>query len=131
MTATTIVKTTLPREARLRSASDFSSLRHAPGRIETRYFLIRYGAGSTPQARVGLAISKRVSKSAVRRNRIKRIVRESFRLARDKAPRVDIVVIARTAAADAVNAALREDLDPAWARLKALKPARVPGTIAD
>lgn|SRR5579885_1861675 len=121
----------LPRSARLRQAADFAALRDASGRLDTRHFLIRYGIGQAAQARLGLAVSRRVSRHAVQRNRIKRQVRESFRKVRRAMPPLDILVIARSQAADAANAVLRADLDRAWSRLHALKPGRAPGTIAD
>ena len=121
----------LPPYARLRRAADFAALRNAPGRLDTRYFLIRYRASDAAGARLGLAISRRVSKSAVQRNRIKRLTRESFRRARNNMPVLDVLVIARSIAAGAESPALRADLDRIWPRLQALKREAAPGTIAD
>lgn len=121
----------LPPEARLRRAADFVALRQAPGRFDSRYFLIRYRASDRVACRMGLVVSRRVSKRAVVRNRIKRVARESFRHARAILPVIDLVLIARAQAATADNKALRADLDSAWRRLKPLKPAAAPGTIAD
>lgn len=121
----------LPPRVRLRRAADFAALRTAPGRLDTRHFLIRYRASDAASARLGLAISRRVSKSAVQRNRIKRIARESFRRARENMPVLDVLVIARSIATDAENLVLRADLDRVWPRLQALKRERTPGTIAD
>jgi len=121
----------LPPSARLRRAVEFAALRHAPGRLDTRYFLIRYRANEVGFARLGLAVSRRVSKRAVDRNRIKRNVRESFRHARARLPAFDLLLIARQQAATAGGAVLRADLDAAWSRLKPLKQGGAPGTIAD
>ena len=121
----------LPPLARLRRAADFAALRHAPGRLDTRYFLIRYRTTDAGCARLGLAVSRRVSTRAVDRNRIKRNVRESFRVVRAQLPAFDLLLIARQQAATVANAALRADLDAAWFRLKPLKQDRAPGTIAD
>ncbi len=121
----------LPPEARLRRAADFVALRQAPGRFDSRYFLIRYQASAIATCRMGLVVSRRVSKRAVIRNRIKRVARESFRHARGNLPGIDLVLIARAQAAAADSEALRADLDAAWRRLKPLKPAAAPGTIAD
>jgi ribonuclease P protein component len=63
-------------------------------------------SGPGPYARLGLAVSRKVSKSAVERNRIKRLVRESFRKHSPRLPALDIVVIARPAAARCDNAEL-------------------------
>jgi ribonuclease P protein component len=76
-----------------------------------------------------MAVSRKVSKRAVERNRIKRVVRESFRARREQLPGVDVLVIARTSAASTASPALRADLDRVWQRLQSLKPTAAPGTI--
>jgi ribonuclease P protein component len=119
----------LPPSARLRRAAEFAAFRDASGRVQTRHFLLRIIPSVVGEARLGLAVSRKVSKRAVARNRIKRIVRESFRLQRAGLPALDVLVIARPVAAGAENAALRADLDIAWRKLQALKPGPVPGTI--
>lgn len=78
-----------------------------------------------------MAVSRKVSTRAVVRNRIKRVVRESFRQRRVRLPALDVLVIAQTAAATTENAGLRDDLERAWRRVQALKPPAAPGTIAD
>ena len=119
----------LPPSARLRRAAEFAALRHAQGRIHARHFLLRWIASPTGEARLGLAVSRKVSKRAVARNRIKRIARESFRLRRGSLPAVDVLVIARSSAATIDRIALRGDLDDAWRKLEALQPVSTPGTI--
>lgn len=119
----------LPPAARLRLASDFAALRGATGRMATHHFLFRWGASTAGHARLGLAVSRKVSKRAVERNRIKRIVRESFRHGRVALPAVDVLVIAHASAASASSQLLRADLNAGWHRLGALKREPVPGTI--
>lgn len=108
----------LPPSARLRSAADFAGLRAVKGRLNGTLFAIRYGPGVTASVRMGMAVSRKVSKRAVERNRIKRTIRESFRQRRTKLPLIDILVIARSAATAADNAALRAELERLWARLE-------------
>jgi ribonuclease P protein component len=50
----------------------------------------------------------------VRRNRIKRLVRESFRQHQHELPAVDIVVNARSGARDADNAVIVRSLEKHW-----------------
>ena len=119
----------LPREARLCRAGDFAALRQASGRFGGRCFSVRYRPNELGLARLGLAISKRVSKRAVDRNRIKRLVRESFRRIRHDLPAVDMVVMAREPAAALPGPELLGELDLLWRRL-ALKPVTPAGTIA-
>jgi len=55
--------------------------------------------GAAALSRLGLSIGKRVWKSAVKRNRLRRVFREAFRLAYDELPRgFDFVVIGSTPA---------------------------------
>jgi ribonuclease P protein component len=68
--------------------------------------------------RLGLAIGRKVTLRAVGRNRIKRLARESFRAEQASLPSVDIVVLARPAAAAADNATLWASLARNWKRLR-------------
>lgn len=75
-------------------------------------------------ARVGLVVSKKVSKKAVIRNRIKRQVRESFRLQQNNFGSIDFVVVAKAPlAAIAFQSlaceSLKAPLQPLW--FKAMK----------
>lgn len=126
----------LPREARIRRAGDFAAMRNASGRLGGRCFSVRYRENGLQHARLGLAISKRVSKRAVERNRIKRLVRESFRRVRAELPPVDLLVMARDLAAGLPGPELLADIDLLWKKLMsrqgavALKPDDAAGTIA-
>jgi ribonuclease P protein component len=64
-----------------------------------------------------LAIAARIVGNAVRRNRIKRLIRESFRQHQHELPAVDLVVNARSAARDADNAAITRSLEEHWRRV--------------
>ena len=120
----------LPREARLRRAGDFAALRHVSGRFGGRCFNLRYRLNELGHARLGLAISKRVSKRAVERNRIKRLLRESFRRVRQQLPPVDVMVMAREQAAGVPGPELLIEIDALWRKLLPLKRDDTTGTIA-
>lgn len=119
----------LPRTARLLKAGDFAALRGKSRRISVRHFLAEFSPNEQATCRLGQAVSRRVSKRAVDRNRIKRLVRESYRHARSELPCVDILMIARTSAVDTASAELREDLANLWKKLAALKVTPGTGTM--
>lgn len=119
----------LPRTARLLRPGDFTALRGQSQRASSRCLLAEYRPTAQASARLGMAVSRRVSKLAVVRNRIRRVIRESFRLHRANLPCMDILVIARTLAAEQTNACLREELESLWSRLAALKQTDPPGTM--
>ena len=118
-----------PRAARVLKPAEFLALRRNSRRISVGHFHVEAAPTQRACARVGLAVSRRVSKRAVVRNRIKRQVRESFRQRRAELPAFDVMVVARSSAAIQDNAALRADLDRLWQRLVALKPLPPAGTI--
>jgi len=85
--------------------------------------MLRYGPNTGTTARLGMAVSRRVSLRAVERNRIKRQIRESFRRRRAQLPPVDILVIAHRDAAGKSADVLRDELDALWSRIRPLKQA--------
>ena len=90
------------RSQRLLSPAEFGRVFRTGRRHGDRYFSLVFAPGPGPAARLGLAISRKVSRRAVQRNRIKRVVRECFRH-RPDLPVVDIVVMARPGAAACDN----------------------------
>ncbi len=114
----------LPRQSRLRTPKDFAVLSRGSKRVVGSYFQIRHTPGTQEKARLGLAVSRRVSGRAVQRNRIKRQVRESFRRHRIFLPSMDILVIARQGAAERDNTSLHAELESLFDRLTRLKPSR-------
>jgi ribonuclease P protein component len=120
----------LPREARLRRAADFAAMRQGSGRLGGRCFSVRYRANGLDQARLGLAISKRVSKRAVERNRIKRLLRESFRRHRHELPPMDLLVMARESAVSLPGPQLLAEIDALWRKLPPLKHDGADATMA-
>jgi len=77
-------------------------------------FVVQSAGNETGEARLGMAVGIRVAGNAVQRNRIRRLIRESFRMHRQEMPAVDILVTARAAAAAATNGAVFESLARHW-----------------
>lgn len=64
-----------------------------------------------------MVVSRRVSPRAVDRNRIKRQIREDFRLSVTELDDLDYVVVARSAVLKETGAAIRASLQQHWKRL--------------
>jgi ribonuclease P protein component len=69
---------------------------------------------NTTLARLGLSIPARAVGNAVRRNLVKRLIRESFRKHQHGLPAADIVVNARSAVRTADNNAILRSLERHW-----------------
>jgi ribonuclease P protein component len=69
-------------------------------------------------SRLGLAISKKNCRRATARNRIKRIIRESFRQQQAALAGLDIVVINQPAAQNASNRQVFDSLESHWQRCR-------------
>jgi ribonuclease P protein component len=73
-----------------------------------------------PNARLGMAVSKKVDSRAVQRNRLKRVIRESFRahyFSDFPHTPVDVVVLPRRQAVTISNGQLFEKLEQHWHRI--------------
>ncbi|TGN39475.1 ribonuclease P protein component [Marinobacter confluentis] len=106
-----------PKSSRLLTPRDYARVfDDVQIRVPHRNFLILATSNSQGRARIGLVFSKKNLKHAVQRNRVKRRVRETFRLRTDF-PALDIVVLGRRGLADIENSVLNELLDDLWSRL--------------
>ena len=76
-------------------------------------------ANASGAARLGMIIGKRHLSRAVDRNRVKRVIRESFRRHHDALPHLDIVI---QLASSAIEGDARVALDGIWQRLGERRP---------
>ncbi|MBX3724290.1 MAG: ribonuclease P protein component [Xanthomonadales bacterium] len=106
--------TTLPRAARLSGKAQFDRVFAAGHRRGSRYFRLIAAENGLGHARLGMAVSRRIDRRAVVRNRLRRQIREAFRLHWPELPGVDLVVTPRPEAARATRAALWSDLLALW-----------------
>ncbi len=102
---------------RLRSAAEFQRVFKQPQRFSDPLVTVLARANDAGYPRLGLAISRKAVRRAVGRNRIKRLVRESFRLSRSLLPNVDLVVMARPGIAELSNREILECLLAHWRRV--------------
>ena len=102
---------------RLRTRAAFTRVFRSNTRSADDLFTVLAGAVEDGPPRLGLAISVRAAGGAVSRNRVKRLVRESFRHQRERLPLADIVVMARPGIAAVPNARIRASLAHHWERI--------------
>lgn len=112
------------KSARVRTRADYSCAFDGAKRLHgpLLQLAVKREVAVETGARLGLAVSRKVDGNAVGRNRIKRVWRETFRHQRPHLPAGTYVAVAKPAAAQADNPALREALLELLARA-----ARLPG----
>lgn len=106
-----------PKTYRLLNAAEFRHVFDDAVRSGDRAFTLLARHNQRGVARLGMAIARKKTRTAVTRNRIKRLTRESFREARPGLPAIDIVVLIRDGAASRSNQDLLAELSRHWARL--------------
>jgi ribonuclease P protein component len=110
----------LPRHARLTTAAAFGRVFKQPTISTDRCFKVLARTSEGDRPRLGMAVSRKVNKRAAGRNRIKRVIRESFRkyFAGD-ARAVDFVVLPGSESATICNRQLFRSLEHHWAQVMA------------
>jgi len=108
---------TLPAQRRLRRKADFEAAYARGRRFGNGFFAVTAKPNDIGAPRLGLAVSVKNAGNAVERNRLRRTIRESFRLHQHQLPAVDVVVSARIQARDAAGAELRASLVSLWKKV--------------
>ncbi|GAC1566407.1 MAG: ribonuclease P protein component [Ktedonobacteraceae bacterium] len=117
----------LNRALRLRKSSDFQRVRQQGRSITSRLLILAWSPNDVAQLRIGFIVSKRISKHAVERNYVKRLLGEALRaFLPGLPPGLDIVFSARTQASEADLHTLEQDMRALLQRAKLLSAA--PGT---
>ncbi|MBD9398615.1 MULTISPECIES: ribonuclease P protein component [Pseudomonas] len=113
------------REKRLLTPRQFKAVFDSPsGKAPGKSVLLLARNNELDHPRLGLVIGKKSVKLSVERNRLKRQIRESFRLNQDNLVGWDIVVVARKGLGDLQNAELAQQFGKLWKRLARSKPAQ-------
>jgi ribonuclease P protein component len=120
---TTAMPLTHGPDRRLRSRADFTAVRERGRRVQTRHLTVLALTNTLGRDRLGIIASRRLG-GAVLRNRVKRRVRELFRLRADRPDRIaggrslDVVVIPRRESATAPFTDLAAEFGSALGRLR-------------
>ncbi|SFP07992.1 ribonuclease P protein component [Ectopseudomonas composti] len=113
------------REKRLLTPRQFKAVFDSPsGKAPGKSVLLLARDNQLDHPRLGLVIGKKSVKLAVERNRIKRQIRESFRLNQDNLTGWDIVVVARKGLGDLENGELAQQFGKLLKRLARSRPSR-------
>lgn len=105
------------REHRLSSEADFNNVFKTSRRSRDSQFVILACSNGRPCPRLGLAISRKAVKKAVFRNRVKRVIRESFRTHREMLSGLDIVVMAQRQIRSDESRVMNQSLRKHWQRI--------------
>ena len=87
-----MVQFSLPKQAKLIKTDDFSSVFNLRKRIAEPYLVMRYKPNELNRPRLGLIVAKKTAKLAVKRNYMRRVIRELFRLNQHDLPAIDLVI---------------------------------------
>jgi len=101
----------------LLSRKQYQQVFDKPERSSDDYFTLLAKLNDVKHARLGLAIAKKSIAHAVDRNRIKRLVRESFRMQQLDLGHADFVVLAKRNLQNSTNEQIRQSLNKHWERL--------------
>jgi ribonuclease P protein component len=102
------------KEKRLLDAAAYGRVFKNAARSRDKWFTVLCRENDGRAGRLGLAISKKHCRAATQRNRIKRVVRESFRRHQSMLASLDIVVLNQPGARDGSNQQLTESLERHW-----------------
>lgn len=110
------------RDLRLLSSSQFKTVfEQTAFKASNRQLLLLASKNQQNHARLGFVLAKKQLKLAVDRNRVKRVIRESFRHSHTNLGNIDVVVLARPGLDKLDNKSLRKLIDGMWHRLKPIK----------
>jgi len=119
-----------PPGARLRVPAEFQAVFKTGRRFSSPHFRLFAWLRDVPaRPRLGVAVSRKVDKRAVGRNRIKRVARECFRGEAARLPPGDYVLIAQPGSSALDAATLRAQFAVLFDRARALKADPRPGTM--
>ena len=120
------------REKRLLVPKQFKAVFDSPTcKAPGKSVLLLARENALQHPRLGLVIGKKSVKLSVERNRLKRLIRDSFRHHQELLAGLDIVVVARKGLGDLDNPELHQQFGKLWKRLAKQRPAAAPPGVGD
>ena len=109
----------LPKKLRLHRAKDIEKVFRRSFKLEAELFFVRVHRKTGPPGRVMVVVPKKVSKSAVLRNRLRRrTLEEARKRLKPESLSLDLAFTIKPAAASAARGALIKDLNALFGRLR-------------
>ncbi|MBX4181003.1 ribonuclease P protein component [Sodalis sp. CWE] len=102
------------RKLRLLTSAHFAFVFQKPKKVSALNISIFGRLNTLAYPRIGITIAKKHVKQAHERNRIKRLVRESFRLFQHALPAMDFVITVKKNISNLDNRSLTETLGKLW-----------------
>ena len=107
-----------PRRLRLLTGKDFQYVfDDAQLKVPDQTILILARPNNLGHSRLGFVISKKNVRQAVKRNRVRRIIRESFRLNQHNLPAVDMIILPRKGIDELNKQQLHKLINKCWSRM--------------
>lgn len=101
--------------ARLLTSHDFKQVfNHVSFRLSSANLVVLVRSRASGNARLGLIVARKNARRAIDRNRIKRVVRESFRKTQQQLGACDYVVMTRKGITGVDNPALHNEAEQLW-----------------
>lgn len=110
---------TFSKSSRLLNAADFKAVfDDVEWKVSNKETLCLSRHNGLNYPRLGLVIAKKNIRQSVQRNRVKRIIRESFRLHQHLLPNIDMIILARLGLGELDNTQIHQEMSKMWSRLQ-------------
>lgn len=106
-----------PKSKRLCKSAEFQAVFTQAQRVSGLGFVFFIKRNPQLTARLGIAVSKRIFRKANQRNRIKRLLRNYFRLHCQGLAAIDLVISAKPSILEMTNAEINQLLEQQWLKL--------------
>lgn len=104
----------LSRQLTLTGARDFNYVFDSAKKVYGQHITLLYRPNDKPQPRLGLIVSKKHTRTAITRNLVRRIAKESFRQYLNDIGSFDVVLLSKRGIEAVDKKTLRASLDKQW-----------------
>jgi len=112
----------LPKENRLKKEKEFEAVFKGGRTLKGKSVFLKYLINGTDKTRIGFVVSKKISKLAVERNKVKRRMREIIRLKKkDIKEGLSIVIISLPSIKGMTYQEMKEDLESLLSKKELIK----------